>query len=288
MPSPKLSSLLAVVLVSLTAACGHPALMDGSAPTGPMSPKVLQAALASGDAAISAGQPLMAANFYARAYASSPSAAAATDWARALRIAGKYEEAVVTIQSVIGHFPNDVELQTELGRCAAAGGYVPEATAAFSRAEALPGVAWPTYMADGSFLAMNGHTAEAAAQFKQAEATARSLNETYSARANTAMLRAQEGDLAGALSDMEEVASHPGVDPKVHADLALLYGLSGNMDGYHHEMAEAGVDPAAAAPINQWMAGEETAAVSKPTRPGILRVSRPTSQATEPVEAGKP
>jgi Flp pilus assembly protein TadD len=241
---------LALALSAVGCASAPDAYTD--APTR-MTPKILEGAILSGDAALASGQPDLAAGLYERAYESQPSAAGAARWARAMRSGGHMEQAVVALQAANKRFPDNVTLLTELGRCAADGGYKDEANAAFTQVVALPGADWAAFMASGSFAATTGQPALATALFKRAYAVAVDEREQYSTQANMAMLRAQTGDISGAVADLEQITAHPGVEPKVHADLALLYGLQGNQDGYQRQMEEANLQTADASRIGAWL-----------------------------------
>lgn len=222
---------------------------------GGMSPSLVRAAEVSGDAAAAAGQPDAAAGLYERAYRAQPSPGLAVRWGHALRASGAAQAAVIDLQEAAKRFPGDAGLLTELGRCAAAGGYGQEASSAFSRAEAAPGAGWDTFMASGAYEAVSGRLGPAGARFARAAAAARDDRERYAAKANIALLRAQGGDLYGAIADLTEIVSHPGVDGRAHADLALLQALAGNRDAAGRELRQAGLSQTEQARVGTWLDG---------------------------------
>lgn len=248
------SALLSLALLSACATAPR---------DGVMSPTLVKAAETSGDAAINASQPAQAAGLYERAYRAAPSADLAVRWGRALRLSGQPQSGVINLKEAERKFPNDAALLTELGRCAAVGGYPQEAAEAFSRATSSRGANWATYMASGAFQAETGNAVEAHGLFARAENAARSDRERYASQANQALLRAQSGDLAGGIADLEQITSHPGVDAKAHADLALLYGLSGNTQGYAKQMAQSGLESNEAARVGSWLDGGDPDAMPR-------------------------
>ena len=222
-----------------------------------MSSGLVRAASVSGDAASAAGEEGAAAALYERAWKADPSVSVGVRWGRALRQAGDPKAATLAMQEVTRRFPSDAAGLTELGRCAMAGGYTSEATAAFSGAVAARGAGWATFMANGAFLAGQVRDADAEASFRTAGADARSGTERYSALANLAMLKAQRGDLRGGLADMQAIAAHPDAAPKVQADLALLYGLSGDRAGFAHAAQQAMLPPEEVEQVGRWLEGTD-------------------------------
>jgi Flp pilus assembly protein TadD len=245
----------ALLCVLSCAACAGSNRSIISAPDQTMSPSLVRAAEASGDAAANAGQFAAAAGLYERAYNASPSPELAVRWGRSLRLAGNPQAGFLALKDVAQRYGRNADVLTELGRCAASGGYRQEASDAFVRALAAPGAGWSTYMADGAFEATSGSQAQAAAMFSRALATARTDRERYDAMANIAFLKAQNGDLNGGLAEMKAVVAHPGIDPKVHADLALLDVMAGDREGYAQEISQAGLPPDNAASVVHWLDG---------------------------------
>ncbi len=233
------------------AACASVGL--GSGGDRPMAPATARAAVLSGEAAEGAGQFRDAAGLYGRAYGAFPSADLAARWGRALRLAGDAKAATLQMQEAARKYPGDVGVLTELGRSATAGGFLPEAGEALSRAVTARGAGWATFSAYGAYLARTSSFDQAASWFRRAEAAAANDRERLSARANLALLRAQRGDLAGAEADLREVASHPGAEARVHADLALVLGLTGDRAGAAGEMAAAGASSGDEQRVVAWL-----------------------------------
>jgi Flp pilus assembly protein TadD len=267
MRSPLPCLFLLATAVSISACSGGSGEMVGGHSV-PMPPSTARAAVLSGEAAEGAGEFREAAGLYERAYLAWPSAELAARWGRAQRLAGDAKSATLQLQEASKKYPGDVGILTELGRSATAGGFLPEAGDALSRAVAAKGAGWAAFSAYGAYLSRLSSFDDAGMWFRRAEVAATDDRQRLAARANLAMLRAQRGDLAGAEAELREAASHPSAESRVHADLALVLGLRGDRAGAAAEMATAGASASEGQQMVDWLSpaqAEPAPAVSNAT-----------------------
>lgn len=146
------------------------------------------------------------------------------NYANALRMSGRNEQALAVMQQVAINFPNDRDVLAAYGKSQAAAGQLEQALNTISRAQTPDRPDWKLKSAEGAILDQLGRAAEA--RLKYRDALDIQPNEP-SVLSNLGMSYLLAKDLKTAETYLRSAASQPGADSSVRQNLALAVGLQG-------------------------------------------------------------
>jgi Flp pilus assembly protein TadD len=146
------------------------------------------------------------------------------NYANALRMTGRNEQALAVMQQVAIKFPSDRDVLAAYGKSQAAAGQLEQALATITRAQTPDRPDWKLKSAEGAILDQLGRSAEARARYR--DALDIQPNEP-SVLSNLGMSYLLAKDLKTAETYLRSAASQPGSDSSVRQNLALAVGLQG-------------------------------------------------------------
>jgi Flp pilus assembly protein TadD len=151
------------------------------------------------------------------------------DYAENLGKIGQSDEQIGVLKILASAHPQDVALQSKIGKQLLIAGRAGEAIEMLERAASQPSAEWKTLSALGSAYDQQGNHEQARINYKRALAL--QPNE-LSVENNLAMSFALEGKLPEAEKILRSAVTQPGIDkqPRVRQNLALVVGLQGRFD----------------------------------------------------------
>jgi Flp pilus assembly protein TadD len=174
---------------------------------------------------MSAAQLAQAADSIGKAYERNPNDRnTGLNYANALRMTGRNEQALAVMQQVAIKFPNDRDVLAAYGKSQAAAGQLEQALSTITRAQTPDRPDWKLKSAEGAILDQLGRSGEARARYR--DALDIQPNEP-SVLSNLGMSYLLAKDLKTAETYLRSAASQPGADSGVRQNLALAVGLQG-------------------------------------------------------------
>jgi Flp pilus assembly protein TadD len=151
------------------------------------------------------------------------------DYASNLGKMGQVDEQIDVLKTVAATHPEDVGLQSTIGKQVLAAGRAGEAILILDRATKSPQADWKTFSALGSAYDQQGNHDMARAAYKSA---LQQKPDELTVLNNMAMSYVLEGKLPEAEKILRTAVAQPGVDlqPRVRQNLALVIGLQGRFD----------------------------------------------------------
>jgi len=149
------------------------------------------------------------------------------NYANALRMSGRNDQALAVMQQVAIAHPEDRGVLAAYGKAQAAAGQLQEALATIDRAQTPDRPDWRLVSAEGAILDQLGRSSEARGKYRDALVLA--PNEP-SIQSNLGMSYVLTGDLKTAESYLRAAAAQPAADSRVRQNLALVVGLQGRFD----------------------------------------------------------
>lgn len=211
-----ISGISVIVIAAALSGCAtqKKELTTGSVPSSP--------AVSS---SMTAGQLAQAADRIGKAYEANPKdRATGLNYANALRMTGRNEQALAVMQQVAINFPNDREVLAAYGKSQAAAGQLEQALETIGRAQTPDRPDWKLKSAEGAILDQLGRSTEARTKYR--DALDMQPNEP-SVLSNLGMSYLLGKDLKTAETYLRSAASQPGADSSVRQNLALAVGLQG-------------------------------------------------------------
>lgn len=164
------------------------------------------------------------------------------NYATALRITGRNEQALGVMRKMVIHHPKDRQVLSAYGKALAGAGQFKKALGVIQRAQRDDQPDWKLYSAEGTIHDQLGRPAEARAAYSKALAI--EANEP-SVLSNLGMSHLLTGDLKSSEQYLRQAVSRPGADSQVRQNLALVVGLQGRFDEAER-IASAELSPAEA------------------------------------------
>ena len=149
---------------------------------------------------------------------------AGVNYANALRMSGRNDQALAVMQQVAISNPNDRGVLAAYGKAQAAAGQLEEALATIDRAQTPDRPDWRLVSAEGAILDQLGRSVDARGKYRDALVLA--LNEP-TILSNLGMSYVLTGDLKNAETYLRSAAAQPSADSRVRQNLALVVGLQG-------------------------------------------------------------
>ncbi|MDQ0318566.1 Flp pilus assembly protein TadD [Pararhizobium capsulatum DSM 1112] len=174
---------------------------------------------------MTASQLAQAADSIGKAYERNPKDRnTGLNYANALRMTGRNEQALAVMQQVAIAFPNDRDVLAAYGKAQAAAGQLEQALNTITRAQTPDRPDWKLKSAEGAILDQLGRSTEARQRYR--DALDIQPNEP-SILSNLGMSYVLGKDLKTAETYLRSAASQPGADSSVRQNLALAVGLQG-------------------------------------------------------------
>ena len=149
------------------------------------------------------------------------------NYAAALRLGGRTDQAVAVLEKGMVATQNDPEMSAAYGKALAANGQLEPALDAVRRAQTPEYPDWKLVSAEGAILDQLGQAQEARGLYRKALDL---KPNDPSILSNLGMSYVLEGDLRTAETYMRSAAGQPGADSRVRQNLALAVGLQGRFD----------------------------------------------------------
>ena len=149
---------------------------------------------------------------------------AGINYANALRISGRNDQALAVMQQVAIANPSDRSVLAAYGKAQAAAGQLDQALSTIDRAQLPDRPDWRLVSAEGAILDQLGRSADARAKYRDALVLAPNEPTILS---NLGMSYVLTGDLKNAENYLRSAVAQPGVDSRVRQNLALVVGLQG-------------------------------------------------------------
>ncbi|NTF40509.1 pilus assembly protein TadD [Rhizobium sp. AC27/96] len=149
---------------------------------------------------------------------------AGVNYANALRMSGRNDQALAVMQQVAISNPTDREVLAAYGKAQAAAGQLEEALSTIDRAQTPDRPDWRLVSAQGAILDQLGRSADARGKYRDALVLAPNEPTILS---NLGMSYVLTGDLKNAESYLRSAVGQPGADSRVRQNLALVVGLQG-------------------------------------------------------------
>ena len=149
---------------------------------------------------------------------------AGVNYANALRMSGRNDQALAVMQQVAISNPNDRGVLAAYGKAQAAAGQLEEALATIDRAQTPDRPDWRLVSAEGAILDQLGRSVDARGKYRDALVLAPNEPTILS---NLGMSYVLTGDLKNAETYLRSAAAQPSADSRVRQNLALVVGLQG-------------------------------------------------------------
>ncbi|MGZ9723343.1 tetratricopeptide repeat protein [Rhizobium miluonense] len=208
------AALLALALASCSTTAGKDNITTGSIPktSRPMD------TMNSGDLA-------QATATFGKAYDANPKDRdAGVNYANALRMSGRNDQALAVMQQVAINNPSDRGVLAAYGKAQAAAGQLEQALATIDRAQTPDRPDWRLVSAEGAILDQLGRSTDARGKYRDALVLAPNEPTILS---NLGMSYVLTGDLKNAETYLRSAAAQPATDSRVRQNLALVVGLQG-------------------------------------------------------------
>ena len=149
---------------------------------------------------------------------------AGVNYANALRMSGRNDQALAVMQQVAISNPSDRGVLAAYGKAQAAAGQLEEALSTIDRAQTPDRPDWRLVSAQGAILDQLGRSADARGKYRDALVLAPNEPTILS---NLGMSYVLTGDLKNAENYLRSAVGQPGADSRVRQNLALVVGLQG-------------------------------------------------------------
>lgn len=149
---------------------------------------------------------------------------AGVNYANALRMSGRNDQALAVMQQVAISNPNDRGVLAAYGKAQAAAGQLEEALATIDRAQTPDRPDWRLVSAEGAILDQLGRSVDARGKYRDALVLAPNEPTILS---NLGMSYVLTGDLKNAETYLRSAVAQPSADSRVRQNLALVVGLQG-------------------------------------------------------------
>lgn len=146
------------------------------------------------------------------------------NYAAALRLGGRTDQAVAVLEKGMVGTPNDAELSAAYGKALAANGNFDQALNVIRRTQRPDRPDWKLYSAEGAILDQQGSPAEARAAYQKALQIAPGEPSILN---NLALSYLLSGDIANAEKTLRDAVARPGATSRIRQNLALVLGLQG-------------------------------------------------------------
>ncbi|AVA19933.1 MULTISPECIES: tetratricopeptide repeat protein [unclassified Rhizobium] len=146
------------------------------------------------------------------------------NYANALRMSGRNDQALAVMQQVAIAHPDDRGVLAAYGKAQAAAGQLQDALATIDRAQTPDRPDWRLVSAEGAILDQLGRSTEARGKYR--DALVLQPNEP-TILSNLGMSYVLTGDLKSAETYLRSAAAQPTADSRVRQNLALVVGLQG-------------------------------------------------------------
>ncbi len=145
-------------------------------------------------------------------------------FATALRMTGRNEQALAVMQKMVIHHPEDQQVLASYGKALAGAGDLQKALRVIQRAQTPDNPDWKLYSAEGAIYDQIGKPEQA--RLKYRKALDLKPNEP-SVLSNLGMSYLLTGDLRASETYLKQAIQLPGADSRVRQNLALVIGLQG-------------------------------------------------------------
>jgi Flp pilus assembly protein TadD len=146
------------------------------------------------------------------------------NYAAALRLGGRTDQAVAVLEKGMVATQNDPEMSAAYGKALAANGNFDQALRVIRQTQQPDRPDWKLYSAEGAILDQQGNPAEARAAYQKALQIAPGEASIYN---NLALSYLLAGDVANAETTLRKAAALPGATSRIRQNLALVLGLQG-------------------------------------------------------------
>ena len=146
------------------------------------------------------------------------------NYANALRMSGRNDQALAVMQQVAIAHPDDRGVLAAYGKAQAAAGQLQDALTTIDRAQTPDRPDWRLVSAEGAILDQLGRSTEARGKYRDALVLAPNEPTILS---NLGMSYVLTGDLKSAETYLRSAVSQPAADSRVRQNLALVVGLQG-------------------------------------------------------------
>lgn len=205
-----------VALVALAGCNSTDRTTTGSIKAGPISANATQADIA------------RSANYWGERYSKSPrDKNVGLNYAQALRLSGRTEQAIAVMRQMVIFHPEDNQVLAAFGKAQADGGQLKAALSTIRRAQRADQPDWKLLSAEGAIHDQLGDPTSARRLYRRALGIKPADPGVLS---NLGMSYVLEGDLRTAETYMRDAIRQPGADARVRQNLALVVGLQGRFD----------------------------------------------------------
>ncbi|ENN84578.1 putative pilus assembly protein [Rhizobium freirei PRF 81] len=149
---------------------------------------------------------------------------AGINYANALRMSGRNDQALAVMQQVAINNPSDRGVLAAYGKAQAAAGQLEQALSTIDRAQTPDRPDWRLVSAEGAILDQLGRSTDARGKYRDALVLAPNEPTILS---NLGMSYVLTGDLKNAETYLRSAAAQPATDSRVRQNLALVVGLQG-------------------------------------------------------------
>lgn len=146
------------------------------------------------------------------------------NYAAALRLGGRTDQAVAVLEKGMVASQNDPEMSAAYGKALAANGNFDQALRVIRQTQQPDRPDWKLYSAEGAILDQQGNPAEARAAYQKALQIAPGEASIHN---NLALSYLLAGDVANAEKTLRKAAALPGATSRIRQNLALVLGLQG-------------------------------------------------------------
>ncbi len=146
------------------------------------------------------------------------------NYAAALRLSGRTDQAVAVLEKGMVATQNDPEMSAAYGKALAANGNFDQALRVIRQTQRPDRPDWKLYSAEGAILDQQGNPGEARAAYQKALQTAPGEASIYN---NLALSYLLTSDLANAEKTLRQALALPGATSRMRQNLALVLGLQG-------------------------------------------------------------
>jgi len=169
-----------------------------------------------------------ATDYWSKQYEKNPkSKHVGLQFATALRVTGRNEQALAVMQKVSIYHPKDREVLGAYGKALAGAGDLPKALKTIQRAQTPDNPDWKLHSAEGAIYDQMGNSNAA----RQAYRKALDLKPgDASVLSNLGLSYLLEGDLRSSETYLRQAIDQRGADSRVRQNLALVIGLQGRFD----------------------------------------------------------
>lgn len=165
------------------------------------------------------------------------------NYAAALRLSGRVDQAVAVLEKGVVAYPNDPEIASSYGKALASNGDFEQALRVIRQTQQPDRPDWKLYSAEGAILDQVGQTAAARDAYQKALQIAPGEPSILN---NLALSHLLGGELQPAEKLLRQAVATPGATSRIRQNLALVLGLEGRFKEAE-EIASQELDPGQAA-----------------------------------------